>query len=130
MANVSPNLTPSLALPRQSCLRDVNLRAPAGKLLLDCLHCLPCWQQDKENREAKNIKQREIRNGVAGSMARSPFTVGPRLKSLPRSCLSGAWKAQPGPLLAGIHLQSHPMHGLGSAVSHFSLQERPSTEET
>lgn len=51
--NVSPNLTPSLAGCAPAALPVWREPPSSGRqLLLDCLHCLPCWQQDKGNKEA------------------------------------------------------------------------------
>lgn len=63
---------------------------PAGSCSLTACTVCPAGSRTRKTQELKNIKkkQREIRNGVAGRIGRSPFTVGPGLKSLPRSWTS------------------------------------------
>lgn len=57
-------------LAQQPCPREVWW--PSGLRL----HRLPRWQQEKGNKEAKNIKWGDIRNGVAGKIVCSASTVG------------------------------------------------------
>lgn len=104
-----------LAAPRQPCLCDVSLRAPAGSCSLTACTVCPAGSRTRETKRLQH-KAAELRSGVAGTTAGPPSRQG-RSAASPGGTTRGATRA---PARPHRTLQEGPSAGRtqNAALSH------------